>query len=107
MSEALPTPALYKRVVVKLSGEALTGPDEHGLHAPTVARIASALVKAGSLGSEIAVGVGGGNFFRGMQGADKGIERARADSIGMLAPVMNALALEGALGQTAQPAPAP
>ena len=88
---------LYKRVMVKLSGEALTGPDDHGLHAPTLSRIAADLVDAAKLGTEIAVAVGGGNFFRGMQGADKGIERARADSIGMLATVMNALAIEAAV----------
>jgi uridylate kinase len=89
--------AIYKRIVIKLSGEALTGPDPFGLNAPTVARIASDLVSAVQLDVEIAVVVGGGNFFRGMQGADKGIERARADSIGMLATVMNALAIEAAI----------
>jgi uridylate kinase len=88
---------VYKRVVIKLSGEALTGPDAFGLHAATVARIAEDLVRAGELGIEIGVVVGGGNFFRGLQGADKGIERARADSIGMLATVMNALAIEAAI----------
>ncbi len=88
---------MYRRVVIKLSGEALTGPDPFGLNAPTVARIAADLVGAVNLGVEIAVVVGGGNFFRGMQGADKGIERARADSIGMLATVMNALAIEAAI----------
>jgi uridylate kinase len=88
---------LYKRVMIKLSGEALTGPDDHGLHAPTLTRIAADLVAAAELGGEIAVVVGGGNFFRGMQGASKGIERARADSIGMLATVMNALAIEAAV----------
>ena len=90
-------PAQFKRVVVKLSGEALTGPETHGLHAPTVARIAGDLANAANLGCEIAVVVGGGNFFRGMQGAAKGIERARADSIGMLATIMNALAVEAAI----------
>jgi uridylate kinase len=89
--------AVYRRIVIKLSGEALTGPDPFGLNAPTVARIASDLVSAVQLDVEIAVVVGGGNFFRGMQGADKGIERARADSIGMLATVMNALAIEAAI----------
>lgn len=88
---------LYKRVVVKLSGEALTGPDAFGLHAPTIARIAADCVAAVRGGVEVAIVVGGGNFFRGMQGANKGIERARADSIGMLATVMNALAIEAAI----------
>src|ERR1700733_5252406 len=103
MSKA-PRP-LFKRVVVKLSGEAQMGPDTHGLHAPTLQRISGDLKAAADLGVQVAVVVGGGNFFRGLQGADKGIERARADSIGMLATVMNALALEHAiekLGQSAR-----
>jgi uridylate kinase len=94
----------WKRVIVKLSGEALTGDQAFGLDAPTVARIARDIASAASLGVEIGVVVGGGNFFRGMQGADKGIERARADSIGMLATVMNALALEAALETENAPA---
>ena len=96
---------VYGRVVIKLSGEALTGPEGFGLHAPTVARIAAdcvASVRDG--GTELAVVVGGGNFFRGIQGADKGIERARADSIGMLATVMNALAIEAAIEAESHPA---
>ena len=93
-----PNPASsWKRVVVKLSGEALMGDGQHGLDAPTLARIARDLASAAATGIEIAVVVGGGNFFRGIQGADKGIERARADSIGMLATVMNGLALEQAI----------
>ncbi len=95
---------LFNRVVVKLSGEALMGSDPFGLNAPTVARMAADLKAAADLGVQVAVVVGGGNFFRGLQGADKGIERARADSIGMLATVMNALAMEGALEQIGQPA---
>jgi uridylate kinase len=95
---------LFSRVVVKLSGEALMGPDPFGLNAPTVARMAVDLKAAADLGVQVAVVVGGGNFFRGLQGADKGIERARADSIGMLATVMNALAMEGALEQIGQAA---
>ena len=95
----------WKRVIVKLSGEALMGSQTHGLHEGTVKRIAADLASAASTGVEIGVVVGGGNFFRGIQGADKGIERARADSIGMLATVMNALALEQAIeaeGQSAR-----
>lgn len=87
----------WKRVVVKLSGEALQGAAPHGLDAGTLARIAADLAKAAAAGHEIAVVVGGGNFFRGIKGADSGIERARADSIGMLATVMNGLALEQAV----------
>src|SRR5207244_13646310 len=94
----------WRRIVVKLSGEALMGAQSHGLDQNTLARIAADLKSAAALGVQVAVVVGGGNFFRGLQGADKGIERARADSIGMLATVMNALAMEGALEQLGQPA---
>lgn len=97
-------PLKWKRVVVKLSGEALQGKQTHGLDQDTVARIAADLADAAALGVEVAVVVGGGNFFRGIQGADKGIERARADSIGMLATVMNALAIEHAIEMRGQAA---
>jgi uridylate kinase len=96
--------SLWKRVVIKLSGEALMGPLTHGLHEPTLKRVAQDLAASAALGVEIAVVVGGGNFFRGIQGADKGIDRARADSIGMLATVMNGLALEHAVEKEGQPA---
>jgi uridylate kinase len=95
---------LFRRVVVKLSGEALMGSETHGLHAPTLHRFAEDLKAAAGLGVQVAVVIGGGNFFRGLEGAEKGIERARADSIGMLATVMNALAMEGALEEIGQPA---
>lgn len=81
------------------------GSQSHGLDPETLARIAADLKSVARRGVEVAVVVGGGNFFRGIEGADKGIERARADSIGMLATVMNALALEYAIekhGQTAR-----
>jgi uridylate kinase len=94
----------YKRVVVKLSGEALQGACSHGLDAATLARIAKDLATASDHGHEVAVVVGGGNFFRGIKGADTGIERARADSIGMLATVMNGLALEQAIEMQGRPA---
>ena len=94
----------WKRILVKLSGEALMGELSHGLDQATLTRIARDLADTAALGVEIAVVVGGGNFFRGIQGADKGIERARADSIGMLATVMNALALEQAIERERQPA---
>jgi uridylate kinase len=100
---AQPEP-LFKRVVVKLSGEALMGPLTNGLDMPTLKRIAGDLKITRDMGVQVAVVIGGGNFFRGLAGADKGIERARADSIGMLATVMNALAMEGALEEIGQPA---
>ena len=99
-----PAQPRWKRVLVKLSGEALMGGLSHGLDQPTLTRIARDLAATAALGVEIAVVVGGGNFFRGIQGADKGIERARADSIGMLATVMNALALEQAIEREGQAA---
>ncbi len=99
-----PPAAQWKRVVVKLSGEALQGPQTHGLDEQTIERMAEDLVSAADLGVEIAVVVGGGNFFRGIQGAKSGIERARADSIGMLATVMNALAIEYAVEKRGRPA---
>ncbi len=94
----------WRRVVVKVSGEALMGAQSHGLDQDTLARIAADLKSAAARGVEVAVVVGGGNFFRGIEGADKGIERARADSIGMLATVMNALALEYAIEKQGQAA---
>jgi uridylate kinase len=94
----------WRRIVVKLSGEALMGDKTHGLDPATLKRIAVDLTATASLGVEVAVVVGGGNFFRGIEGADKGIERARADSIGMLATVMNALALEYAIEKQGQSA---
>ena len=94
----------WKRGVLKRSGEALMGRQTHGLDAGTLERIAADVARASSLGVEIAIVVGGGNFFRGIQGADKGIDRARADSIGMLATVMNGLALEHAIEKAGQPA---
>lgn len=87
----------WKRAMVKLSGEAMMGAMTHGLDPVTLKRMAADLAKGAASGVQLAIVVGGGNFFRGMQGADKGIERARADSIGMLATAMNALALEAAI----------
>jgi uridylate kinase len=94
----------WRRIVVKLSGEALMGARSHGLDQDTLARIAADLKSTAARAVEVAVVVGGGNFFRGIEGADKGIERARADSIGMLATVMNALALEYAIEKQGQAA---
>jgi len=99
-----PAKSQWQRVLVKLSGEALMGEGTHGLDAKTLTRIAADLASAAALGVEVAVVVGGGNFFRGIAGADKGIERARADSIGMLATVMNGLALEFAIEKQGQSA---
>ena len=94
----------WKRVMIKLSGEALMGEGTHGLDQKTLTRIAKDIASAAASGSQIAIVVGGGNFFRGMAGAEKGIDRARADSIGMLATIMNGLALEHAIEKAGQPA---
>ncbi len=94
----------WRRVVIKLSGEALMGAGGHGLDAGRLEAIAADLAEAARRGIETAVVVGGGNFFRGIAGAEKGIERARADSIGMLATVMNALAIEYAIEKQGRPA---
>lgn len=94
----------WKRVILKLSGEALMGSQTHGLDPAVLQRIARDVANAARLGVQIGIVVGGGNFFRGIEGADKGIDRARADSIGMLATVMNALAIEHAIESLGQPA---
>jgi uridylate kinase len=91
------TKPVYRRVVVKVSGEALMGPDSFGIHQPTLERIAADLIASQRLGVAIAVVVGGGNIFRGVNVSEKGIVRATGDMMGMLATVMNALALEGAI----------
>jgi uridylate kinase len=89
----------YRRVLVKVSGEALMGDEPFGLHAPTLARIAADLAKVKKQGVAVAVVVGGGNFLRGANFSASGIDRATADQMGMLATVMNALALESALSK--------
>lgn len=95
---------LFKRVVVKLSGEALMGGGQHGLDGAVLERVAHDLKATAALGAEVAVVVGGGNFFRGVTGAGRGIERVRGDTIGMLATVMNAIAIEAALESAGQSA---
>jgi uridylate kinase len=89
--------SVYRRVVVKVSGEALMGPDSFGIHQPTLERIAADLTASQRLGVAIAVVVGGGNIFRGVNVSEKGVARATGDMMGMLATVMNALALESAI----------
>jgi len=91
------TKPVYRRVVVKVSGEALMGPDSFGIHQPTLERIAADLMASQRLGVAIAVVVGGGNIFRGVNVSEKGVARATGDMMGMLATVMNALALESAI----------
>jgi uridylate kinase len=87
----------YKRIVVKLSGEAFAGGDQFGIDAPTVHRLAQELKEVCEIGVEVAVVVGGGNIFRARTRSPYDIERATADYMGMLASVLNALALQDAL----------
>ena len=91
-----PTPA-YKRILLKLSGEALMGGDQYGINRETVDRIVGEVAEVVKLGVEVAVVIGGGNIFRGVAPASSHMDRATADYMGMLATVMNALALQDAM----------
>jgi uridylate kinase len=97
---------VYRRVVIKLSGEYLAGPHSSGIDQPTVDRIAADLIAAQKLGVEIAVVVGGGNMVRGVDVSARGMSRPAADTLGMLATVMNCLALEAAIQRKGSPAQA-
>ncbi|MDW8284036.1 MAG: UMP kinase [Myxococcales bacterium] len=89
---------VYRRVLLKLSGEALMGPDRYGIHSETLHSIAEEVHSVRQLGVEMALVIGGGNIFRGVAGATRhGMDRASADYMGMLATVMNALAMQDAL----------
>jgi uridylate kinase len=90
-------PAVYKRVLLKLSGEALMGRREFGLDNEMVGAIANDIKAVVAMGVEVSVVIGGGNIFRGVSGAASGMDRAQADYMGMLATVMNALAMQSAL----------
>ena len=94
---ALSPDARYGRILLKLSGESLMGEDKYGVNPDTVNRIAGEIAAVHKLGVEIALVVGGGNIFRGISGAADGMERATADYMGMLATVMNALAVQSVL----------
>jgi uridylate kinase len=90
-------PPKYKRVLLKLSGEALMGPEGYGISLDTTHRIAREIKEVYEMGVEMCIVIGGGNIFRGMAGAEKGIDRASGDYMGMLATVINAMALQDAL----------
>ena len=89
----------FNRILLKLSGEALMGSNQFGIDPATVAGMAAEVKAAKEQGLQICLVIGGGNIFRGMAGAAKGMDRAQADYMGMLATVMNALALQNALEQ--------
>ncbi|HEU5017883.1 MAG TPA: UMP kinase [Pseudolabrys sp.] len=91
------TEPVHRRVVVKLSGEALAGTQSFGINQPMVERIAADLAAAARLGVELGVVVGGGNIFRGIEVSERGVPRPVGDTMGMLATVMNCLTLEAAI----------
>ncbi len=99
-TEVSPTPAVtprYKRVLVKVSGEALMGDDAYGINRETLSRIVDEIGAVSRLGVEVGVVIGGGNIFRGVALGSTGMDRATADYMGMLATIMNALALQDAM----------
>lgn len=93
MASALP----YKRILLKVSGEGLMGPSEYGLHRETVQKLAQDVKAVVSSGRQVCLVIGGGNIFRGVSGATQGVDRTTGDYMGMLATVINALAVQAAL----------
>ena len=87
----------YKRIILKLSGEALMGDNQYGIDPNRLAEYAQEIKKVIDLGVEVAIVIGGGNIFRGVAGASKGMDRVQGDYMGMLATVINGMALQGAL----------
>jgi uridylate kinase len=87
----------YKRILLKLSGEALMGEGKYGIHPPTLLRIASEVKDVVATGVQVAIVIGGGNIFRGVAGATEGMDRASADYMGMLATCINSMALQDSL----------
>jgi len=94
----------YRRVIVKVSGESLSGPDKSGLHQATVDRIGKDIKTARALGVTLGIVIGGGNILRGVEVSARGVSRATGDAMGMLATVMNALVLEAAIERAGVPA---
>lgn len=88
---------VYKRVLLKLSGEVLMGDGQYGIDTDTIQRLAAELIEIRQSGVELAIVIGGGNIFRGMSGSASGMDRASADYMGMMATVMNAVALQDAV----------
>jgi uridylate kinase len=93
----VPAPLRYRRILLKLSGEALMADGKYGIHPPTLQRIAAEMKDVIAAGVQLAVVIGGGNIFRGVAASTDGMDRASADYMGMLATVINALALQDAL----------
>jgi uridylate kinase len=93
----------YRRVLLKLSGEALMGDRAYGLDVPTLQQIAREIAEVHALGCQVALVIGGGNIFRGLKGTADGMDRTTADQMGMLATVMNGLAMQDALEKVGVP----
>ncbi len=93
----------YRRVLLKVSGEALMGGGQYGIDMATVERVAGEVCEAIALGTEVCMVIGGGNIFRGLSGAADGMDRVGADYMGMLATVMNALAMQNAMERQGRP----
>lgn len=94
----------YKRILLKLSGESLMGEQGYGIDTKRLNQYASQIHEVASSGVEVAIVIGGGNIFRGLSGASKGFDRVKGDQMGMLATVINSLALSSALEAAGQPA---
>lgn len=94
----------YNRVLLKLSGESLMGHQGYGIDSERLAQYATQIKEIASAGVQVAIVIGGGNIFRGLQGAAKGFDRVKGDQMGMLATVINSLALSSALEDAGQPA---
>ncbi len=97
MLVATPVTTAYKRIMLKISGEALMGEDSYGINRATIERIVAEIAEVVGLGVEVGIVIGGGNIFRGVALGAAGMDRATADYMGMLATVMNALALQDAM----------
>ena len=95
---------VYRRVVIKLSGEFLAGSQSFGIDQTTIDRVADDVIAAQKLGVEVAVVIGGGNIFRGVEVSSRGVSRPTGDTMGMLATMMNCLALEAAIERKGRPA---
>ncbi|MDX2142433.1 MAG: UMP kinase [Rhodospirillaceae bacterium] len=93
----MPQPLPYKRIMLKVSGEGLMGSQDYGLHSETVAKLARDIKAVVAAGRQVCLVIGGGNIFRGVSGAAVGMDRTSADYMGMLATIINALAVQSAL----------
>ena len=94
---------IYKRILLKLSGESLAAGQGHGIDAQRVAEYATQIKEIADAGVQVAIVIGGGNIFRGLAGAARGVDRVKGDQMGMLATVINSLALSSGLDAVGQP----